>query len=435
MSSMRSLVLVSLTLGMAACSADPRGERLLGLSARVRAVYVARTEKGAVRTYLNRFATADEQVVVTSDEVSNAKESVRVTARDGETLYLVEPGPGGLAADLPGERARVGGIAVVAAPSGVDAHDALGANLHLAYAEEIGTEMLSVPDAPSALRDRDSSNHNHLDITIERSFLELKLRELTGVNTVTVMGRDVKITERKSDVYRAYAREWLRKQYEALGFTAKDVPYGSGGGVNVVAERPGADGRFLAITAHLDTVGNAGADDDGAGTVAALAIAKVLSASPLKTGLRIVAFDQEELGLLGSTAYAAQLNSVGKLGEIAGVLNLEMIAWDKDNDGAFHAIDCDENTSADLTAVVEHALAADPSLRLHKVDACTNRSDHAAFWRYNRPAIVVAQNFFGGDEDPCYHKSCDRWGNVHFDYMTRMTTLMARTAAAIVAAD
>jgi hypothetical protein len=64
---------------------------------------------------------------------------------------------------------------------------------------------------------------------------------------------------------------------------------------------------------------------------------------------------------------------------------------------------------------------------LKKIDACTNRSDHAVFWEYDRPAIVVSQNFFGGDGNPCYHRTCDTVQKVNWTYMEKMTRAAANT--------
>jgi len=74
-------------------------------------------------------------------------------------------------------------------------------------------------------------------------------------------------------------------------------------------------------------------------------------------------------------------------------------------------------------------------LNLRKVPACTNRSDHASFWRYNKPAIVVSQNFFGGDSTPCYHRTCDRIDMIDFDYMTKITKALSHAVANVVASE
>ncbi|KYF83524.1 Zn-dependent exopeptidase M28, partial [Sorangium cellulosum] len=272
------------------------------------------------------------------------------------------------------------------------------------------------------------------DIAIDAGFLEARLGELSGATPVTVGGRTVVIRERGSESGRSLARAWLRQQYDALGFAVREHTYRSGWsqGVNVIAERPGADpSRVLIISAHYDSVSNAGADDDGSGIVSSLAIARALKDAPLRVGLRFVAFDQEETGLLGSKAYAQQLERDGQLAQVVGVLDIEMTGYDSNDDGRYHAIHCNENTSADLAASVESA-AARADLGLVRAEACTNRSDHAAFWRYGVPSVAVAQDFFGDDGNPCYHERCDRVDRLNWDYMRRLTQAVGVAAAGIV---
>jgi len=79
-------------------------------------------------------------------------------------------------------------------------------------------------------------------------------------------------------------------------------------GYNVVAEIPGTEKpeEVVLLGAHLDSWHTAtGATDDGASCVAmmeALRILKAVGAKPRRT-IRIVLFDAEEQGLLGSQAY------------------------------------------------------------------------------------------------------------------------------------
>ena len=57
-------------------------------------------------------------------------------------------------------------------------------------------------------------------------------------------------------------------------------------------------------------------------------------------------------------------------------------------------------------------------LPLSVVKTCTDRSDHASFWRHKLPAVVISENFFGGDGDPCYHAKCDVMDDrLNYDYM------------------
>src|SRR5690606_29066648 len=116
------------------------------------------------------------------------------------------------------------------------------------------------------------------------------------------------------------------------GYTVTEHEYKGGGlGVNLVAEKLGADpNRYLIVSAHYDSVSNAGADDDGSGVISALAVAQALKDLELAVNLRIVAFDEEERGLVGSKAYAADLNTTGELDGLVGVVNIEMTGYDQD---------------------------------------------------------------------------------------------------------
>lgn len=397
-------------------------------------LHVSLVSKDTVSTFLNRLATPDGQLVATRTPVDHARQSVTLNEEHGASLHLVE-GPLPDAA-LPGERARVGGFAVVAIPSGHDAHDWLGS--HRYYAEPIAEHEVVLPRAPVgqgelALSER-RADGELADITIDARFLEARLKELSGATPVTVNGRTVTIRERGSANGRSLARAWMRQQYEGMGFVVKEHAYNNGfrQGVNLTADKAGADpSRVLIISAHYDSVNNAGADDDGSGIVSSLAIARALKDAKLRVGLRIVAFDQEEDGLIGSSAYVRALDRTGELEQVVGVLHLEMTAYDSNDDGRYHVIHCNENTSADLAALVESA-AARGDLRLTRVDACTNRSDHALFWRYGTPAVAVAQNFFGNDGNPCYHRSCDKVDRLNWDYMRRLTEATALAAAKLV---
>jgi hypothetical protein len=67
-------------------------------------------------------------------------------------------------------------------------------------------------------------------------------------------------------------------------------------------------------------------------------------------------------------------------------------------------------------------------LGLTKVAGCTKRSDHASFWKAKIPAIVISENFFGGDSDKCYHKACDKFDSrLDFNYMEKIGTSVATT--------
>jgi Zn-dependent M28 family amino/carboxypeptidase len=266
------------------------------------------------------------------------------------------------------------------------------------------------------------------DFDIDPAFLKQKLSEFSGATSVMIDGNEETITERKSSKGRQLAMAFLTQEYQALGFTTSKHTYSTG--TNFIAEKPGADpSRVLLLTAHLDSVGNAGADDDGSGTIAVLAIAKAFAGLQFKYTLRIVGFDQEELGLVGSQAYVSSLTNKA---EIIGDIQLDMVGTNMRGDGAFHVMHCNRSDSTFLAdAVLKEVTSL--SLPLKYVRACTNRSDHSSFWKKNIPAIAISENFFGGDGDPCYHAKCDIVDDrIKFDYSANIAKAIASAASQIL---
>jgi Zn-dependent M28 family amino/carboxypeptidase len=197
-------------------------------------------------------------------------------------------------------------------------------------------------------------------------------------------------------------RSFLKEEYEKIGFTVSLQPFGSG--TNFIAEKKGTNSpeKVLILSSHIDSVGNKGANDNGTGTIGLLTVAQELAKNSYASTIRVLGFDREERGLVGSDAYAATLNSK----DIIGNINFEMMGFHAKQDGGFHVIDCSKQTSLFLSQAIKDSIN-ELSLPLQVVKTCTDRSDHASFWRRNIPAVVISENFFGGDADPCYHAKCD----------------------------
>lgn len=268
----------------------------------------------------------------------------------------------------------------------------------------------------------------YLSFNIEPDRLKHWLEELSGHRTVSLDGQTVRITERRGSAMRALARRYLQREFTQLGYTVTEQNYGQGS--NFIAERVGSEpSRVLVVSAHYDSVGNAGANDDGTGIVAMLAIAEALMSIPLKATLRFVGFDQEEIGLVGSAAYVQALPASETL---IGDIQMEMMGTNARNDGAFHVMDCDRADSIPLSQHIMNAIVS-LNLPLNRVAACTNRSDHAKFWQRNLPAVVLSENFFGGDSDPCYHRSCDRAdARLNYQYMANIVTAVTSAVEVLV---
>jgi len=271
-------------------------------------------------------------------------------------------------------------------------------------------------------------------ISVDGSFFAQKLKEFSGAAPVIIDGKTVTINERGSKANIENVIKYLTTEYQNIGFEAVSQDFGSmfSKGKNFIATKKGQDSsKVIIVTSHIDSVGNAGANDNGTGTIGTLAIAKALAPYQFKYDLRIVGFDKEEKGLVGSKQYVKSLSKEER-SKIIGVINFEMMGTNSRKDGNFHIIDCDRNESVFMTKTMENVINWH-KLGLKKVPGCTNRSDHASFWKAKIPAIVISENFFGGDSDRCYHRSCDKFDSrLDFSYMEKIATSVASTVYELI---
>jgi Zn-dependent M28 family amino/carboxypeptidase len=200
-------------------------------------------------------------------------------------------------------------------------------------------------------------------------------------------------------------------------------------GANVLGALPGSDrgGRYIVLSAHYDHVGIRngaifnGADDNASGTVALIAIARALRGYPLRHTVLVSAFDGEELGLQGATAFVN--DPPVSLGAIEVNLNLDMVArtdgilW---AGGAYH-------TPA-LRPVLEGVAARSPvTLRLgHDRPGApegqdwSRSSDHGACLREGIPFV-----YLGVEDHADYHRPTDDFENVdQGEYMAALRTAL-----------
>lgn len=272
------------------------------------------------------------------------------------------------------------------------------------------------------------------DIPFDAQWLKQRVSELSGAIEAKVNGKSMTLGERFTKEGREKGRAWIRAQYEALGYEVSEHSFSSG--VNVVATKAGNSDEFFVFSAHHDTVRNCpGADDDAAGITSVLAMAAALAPCDLEFSVRFVSFDQEENGLVGSKAYAKDLKASGESKKMKGNIQIEMSAYDSDNDGSFNVIDCDDPQNTFLVDALKESIS-DESLALLPVHDCVTASDHSSFWNIDVPAIAVSQLFFGKNKDrtPCYHQSCDKVDILNFQYMNELTVGLAHAGLKLLQA-
>lgn len=218
------------------------------------------------------------------------------------------------------------------------------------------------------------------------------------------------------------ARTNIYNIFSSYGLTTSLDPFTYGGSTyyNVTAILPGRvnPNSYLILGAHYDSANNPGADDDASGVAGLLEAARVLSSYAFASTLVFAAFDLEELGLLGSAAWAGSAKYAGAT--IAGMLELDMIAY---NPGA-------ANTARMYTVSGTHnaaSLALAASIAAYSGGltpaglGATNRSDHASF-DSRGPSVLLIESSWG--TNPYYHRvadSVDTANYIDYAYATGMT--------------
>lgn len=216
-------------------------------------------------------------------------------------------------------------------------------------------------------------------------------------------------------------------------------------------DRPlqGLEAQLVIVCCHMDSTANMeavyessidpapGADDNGSGIAATLAIARYLSQfrGRLPNTVRFCFFNAEEEGLHGSDAYASYLKDKGA--QIKAVINLDMMGYNNDEQRLFeiHAGHYTPSIRdfclpiANLIKQWAENLGKLGSAQIYKgtkvggpedydrdvFDGAIRRSDHFSFQHRGYPACHISEDFFANipiepnkDPNPNYHTFKDK---------------------------
>ena len=200
---------------------------------------------------------------------------------------------------------------------------------------------------------------------------------------------------------------------------------GADAGVNLILRLPGQRQELapVLVAAHYDgPLGSPGADDNASGVAALLELARRWAQTPPKRPVWLVAFDQEEWGMVGSAALARELKSSGQ--RLHLMLSLEMLGYTAEEQNyPLEAMKALYGSRGDFIALVANTGAAAllpglsrgmgahvktkvlpvpfkgrqlPDVRL---------SDHSPFWDEGYNAVMVTDTSFM--RNPHYHQPSD----------------------------
>ena len=217
---------------------------------------------------------------------------------------------------------------------------------------------------------------------------------------------------------------------------------------NIEAEIIGSEPEIVVIGAHYDSVsGCPGANDNGSGVAALLALARRAPRHPTRT-LRFLAFANEEPAYfqteeMGSMVYASQCKARGD--RIVAMISLETIGYYSDAAGSqkypapglgvFYPtvgnfIGFVGNVSSralvrqTLGVFRAHATIPSEGAALPAAVPGIGWSDHWAFWQHGYRAIMITDT--APFRYPHYHQPTDTPEKLDYDSMARVVSGMER---------
>jgi hypothetical protein len=267
---------------------------------------------------------------------------------------------------------------------------------------------------------------------VDGGILSQYVGDLSGEWPVIVGGDWVTLTTRYtlSGEPIQKAVQFVADRLEAAGLDVEYHAWAQDRPPNVVAELRGGThpDEVYILCAHLDSytrqspmVLAPGADDNASGVAVVLHAAEILTRYRWGCTLRFALWTGEEQGLWGSYYYAKRAYTAGET--IAGVLNLDMIAWDgiEGPDLDLHAKQTLVPSSIDLAELFSDVVGIyDLNLIPQIVSNGSSASDQASFWDWGYPAILGIEDYepSGNDFNPYYHSDQDLLQQLNLAYFT-----------------
>jgi len=250
-------------------------------------------------------------------------------------------------------------------------------------------------------------------------------------------------------VFRAGSREraaaWIEAAFREMGLSPVQIEG------NVAAEVRGASKpeEIVVVGAHYDSVsGSPGANDNGSGVAATLALARRFAKSSPSRTLRFVAFVDEEPPAFGTDSMGSRIaaRASRERGEkVVAMLSLETLGCYRDEPGSqrypvpllslaypdrgdFVAFVGNLSSRALVRCAIdvfrEHASFPSEGAALPSWVPGVGWSDHDSFWRQGYPAIMVTDTALF--RDPRYHTGGDTPEHLDYARMARVVEGIAR---------
>lgn len=247
------------------------------------------------------------------------------------------------------------------------------------------------------------------------------------------------------------AAAYISRHVEQAGFSVAEHRVDEAGvtGVNLIAaprSQP-SDLPLLIVGAHYDSItGSPGADDNASAVAALIELAGRLgpdiASAPTRPTcqLKLVAYDLEESGLVGSYVHCREIQRSGTA--VRGMISLEMLGYTDSRPGSqrlpphlaglypdvanFIGV-CANETSRSLLNVVTEGMKSVAGLPVEHIAVPgtgellyeTRLSDHSSFWDRGYEALMITDTSFF--RNPHYHQSSDTPQTLNYAFLAKVT--------------
>lgn len=269
---------------------------------------------------------------------------------------------------------------------------------------------------------------------VDMTFVRENIYELCGYDSVTIDGqKDIILSRHKNRPGNELSFLHLANEAYNLGYDTAHMPFSSTG-KNLLITKPGTvnPNKKVMICAHYDGLptGPRGpaADDNASACITVLEAMRIFSDKEFENTVVFAFWDEEEQGLIGSTAYAAQ--SVATKEDLICVYNMDAMAHDSDSDHVARIhITPDIPASADFAdSIIKMNNDLSLGLDLLTISPGATYSDHAAFWAEDIAAVYLIEDW-DNDQNPGYHTINDDTSYFNWPYYEKMLTISITTVA------
>jgi len=243
------------------------------------------------------------------------------------------------------------------------------------------------------------------------------------------------------------AADYIQHQFESFGYIPVNRSFGDEQFRNIEVDLYGLDKRdeVIVIGAHYDTTWlTPGADDNASGIAGLLEIARSMKDKRYSRTIRFIAFANEEVPFyqraeMGSMFSAKR--SFTRSEHVTGMIALEMLGYYSREPGSQRYpkfMDWFYPDKGDFIAFISNIASRELQWRAISYfreqaifpsegliapewfERSIRRSDHASYWYYDFPAIMVTDTAFL--RNPHYHRASDVYTTLDYESMARVVS-------------